>query len=103
MSSGKNKSLQKTREPYGKVTEVGQVPIALQEIKELALMAGGAGGKMPFLDQRQRLEAIGKIADSVIAVTCATPGCLSEMLDRQVMVGADDDPRPSAVKQCGAT
>lgn len=79
MNSGKKQQLQKTREPYGRVTEVGQVPVALQEIHELATRPGGRGEI--FLDQRERLEAIGKIADSIIAVTCANPGCLSQMAE----------------------
>lgn len=77
MANGKNNSRQKTREPYGKVTEVGQVPIALQEIKGLSSSPGGKGEI--FLDQRERLEAIDSIVTSIITVTCANPGCISEM------------------------
>lgn len=69
------KQQQKTREPYGKVTEVGQVPIALQEISELAgklLQAGMLSA---------RLDMIKELADSIIAVTCANPGCLSQMAE----------------------
>ena len=75
MQTGKSKSLQKTRQPYGKVTEVGQVPVALHEIKDLA----SSPSRAPFLDQRERLETIDGIVASIISVTCASPGCLSEM------------------------
>lgn len=78
MSYGKKQPSQKTREPYGKVTEVGQVPVALQEISELA-------GKGLKIDQRfepdARFEMIKEITDSIITVTCATPGCLSQMAE----------------------
>lgn len=79
MNSGKSKSSRKTREPYGKVTEVGQVPIALQEIRELAIDAQ----KIPDPESvRRRLEKIHQITDSIIAVTCANPGCLSQMAEQ---------------------
>ena len=75
MNSGRKQSLQKTREPYGKVTEVGQVPIALQEISELARKA-----KLSDWEQVEyQLNQIKQMADSIIAVTCANPGCLSQM------------------------
>lgn len=77
MSYGKKQSSQKTREPYGKVSEVGQVPIALQEISELA-------GKAKLSDWEQveyQLGQIKQMADSIIAVTCANPGCLSQMAE----------------------
>jgi len=77
MQAGKNKSSQKTREPYGKVTEVGQVPIALQEIRELARF----GQRMPEDQVRKRFGEIESIAESIIAVTCANPGCLSQMAE----------------------
>lgn len=80
MQTGKSKLSQKTRQPYGKVTEVGQVPIALQEIKELSASPPRKDG--PFLDQRQRLETIDSIIDSIISVTCANPGCISEMAEQ---------------------
>lgn len=74
-----NKPKQKTREPYGKVTEVGQVPVALQEISELA-----ADG-FKFVDRERAVEQLQKIdliARSIIAVTCANPGCLSQMAEQ---------------------
>ena len=80
MQTGKSKSSQKTRQPYGKVTEVGQVPVALQEIKELT---GGAGTwastENQVSDYIRRLDLIRDMTNSIIAVTCANPGCLSEM------------------------
>lgn len=75
------KQQQKTREPYGKVTEVGQVPIALMEISELA-------GKAKLSDWEQvefQLAQIKQMADSIIAVTCANPGCLSQMAEDSQM------------------
>ena len=76
MSYGKKQSSQKTREPYGKVTEVGQVPIALQEIKELAKMRTS-----PNVTSDYQLRTIGILVNSIITVTCATPGCLSQMAE----------------------
>lgn len=82
------KKQQKTREPYGKVTEVGQVPIALQEIRELAKANGGYPNRMQILE----------ILDSVIAVTCANPGCLSQMAEglphRELQVAASGSLTP---------
>lgn len=77
MSYGKKQSSQKTREPYGKVSEVGQVPIALQEIKELAEMRTA-----PNVTSDYQLRTIGILVNSIIAVTCANPGCLSQMAER---------------------
>lgn len=61
------------------MTEVGQVPIALQEISELA-------GRLLQVDtqfeQGGRLVMIKQLADSIIAVTCANPGCLSQMAEQ---------------------
>ena len=57
----------KTREPYGKITEVGQVPIALQEMREL----------IKAIDH----PALLRLIDSTITVTCANPGCLSQMAE----------------------
>jgi hypothetical protein len=68
MQTGKSKSSQKTRQPYGKVTEVGQVPIALQEIKELARG-----------NRSTTCQVIEELVSSIIAVTCANPGCISEI------------------------
>lgn len=65
MQTGKSKSSQKTRQPYGKVTEVGQVPIALQEMREL----------IRPIDH----PALYGLIDSIITVTCANPGCISEI------------------------
>lgn len=76
MSYGKKQSSQKTREPYGKVTEVGQVPIALQEIKELAEMRTS-----PNVTSDYQLRTIGILVNSIITVTCANPGCLSQMAE----------------------
>lgn len=82
MNFGKKQSKQKTREPYGKVSEVGQVPIALQEIKELAdplkMEKGSMAGSV-------RLRTIRDLADSIITVTCANPGCLSEMAENATL------------------
>lgn len=82
MSSGKSKSSRKTREPYERVTEVGQVPIAFQEIRELAarewqrsLERGGG---------TVACQIIADLMDSVIAVTSQNPGCLSEMAEGRV-------------------
>lgn len=69
MNGGKNKLRPKTREPYGKVTDVGQVPIALQEMRELL--------KRSDINSAEVLT----ILDSIIAVTSANPGCLSEMAE----------------------
>ena len=82
MQPGKSKSSQKAREPYGKVTEVGQVPVALQEIKEMAF----DGQRMPkesIENMWKQFELIGKLADSIITVTCANPGCLSQMAEEK--------------------
>lgn len=75
---GKNNSKQKTREPYGKVTEVGQVPVALQEIKELCERPNKPGEITP----EWRLANISVIVGSIISVTCANPGCISEMAEQ---------------------
>lgn len=82
MQVGKSKSSQKTREPYGKVTEVGQVPIALKEISELTHHARQL--KAPEIAMDALFLGLGRIQfliDSVIAVTCANPGCLSQMAE----------------------
>ena len=74
------KAKTKTREPYGKVTEVGQVPVALQEIRELSLI----GASLPNSEvaaKTTNLHCIKLIADSIIAVTCSNPGCLSQMAE----------------------
>lgn len=78
MNSGKKQQLQKTREPYGKVTEVGQVPIALQEVSELASFSPRITRP---LSPEARLVMIKTITDSIIVVTCANPGCLSQMAE----------------------
>lgn len=77
MSYGKKQQSQKTREPYGKVTSIGQVPIALQEIKELAEMRTA-----PNVTSDYQLRTIGILVNSIITVTCATPGCLSQMAEQ---------------------
>lgn len=81
MQVGKSKLSQKTREPYGKVTEVGQVPVAFQEVKELVksgltLIQNGDYG---MAVEANRTASI--VLDSIIAVTCANPGCLSQMAE----------------------
>jgi len=80
MSYGKKQSSQKTREPYGKVTEVGQVPVALQEISEIASGIKPDDGPISL---QSKARAIKNMADSIIAVTCANPGCLSQMAEDQ--------------------
>lgn len=82
MNSGKKQSSQKTRQPYERVTEVGQVPIALQEIKEMASGAGTwASHQNEISDYVRRMGVIRSLADSIITVTCANPGCLSQMAE----------------------
>ena len=85
MANGKSNSRQKTREPYGKVTEVGQVPIALQEIHELARSSKLTDSFDVIHDNLARIETM---ADSIIAVTCANPGCISEMAANSAHVTA---------------
>lgn len=79
MNSGKNKSLSKTRQPYGKVSEVGQVPVALMEVRELSEI--GLKTKN-VAEQSDCFKRILTMADSIIAVTCASPGCLSQMAEQ---------------------
>ena len=82
MSYGKKQFSQKTREPYGKVTEVGQVPVALQEISELVRDA-----RSYMVTNRTEadrlLSQLATLTDSLIPVTCANPGCLSQMAEDQ--------------------
>jgi len=78
MSYGKKQFSQKTREPYGKVTEVGQVPIALQEISEIASGIKPDDGPISL---QSKAKAIKNMADSIITVTCVNPGCLSQMAE----------------------
>lgn len=78
MDYGNDQSSQKTREPYGKVTEVGQVPIALQEIEELAQI--GLKTKN-VAEQSDCFKRIQNMAQSALSVTCANPGCLSQMVE----------------------
>jgi hypothetical protein len=81
MQTGKSKSKQKTREPYGKVTEVGQVPVALQELRERTDSALENIKYVELTKAQESLVIVRKLADSIIAVTCANPGCLSQMAE----------------------
>lgn len=83
MNSGKKQSLPKTREPYGKVTEVGQVPVALQEIEELAQI--GLKTKN-VAEQSDCFKRIQNMAQSALSVTCANPGCLSQMAEAATLI-----------------
>jgi len=85
MQAGKSKSSQKTREPYGKVTEVGQVPVALQELKELAKRAADFLSDADVKGCDKSIGQIYYLTDSIIAVTCANPGCLSQMAENENM------------------
>lgn len=78
MNSGKSKLSRKTREPYGKVTEVGQVPIALLEISEIASGINPSDGPISL---QIKAKSVKNLADSILAITCANPGCLSQMAD----------------------
>lgn len=81
MQTGKSKSKQKTREPYGRVTEVGQVPIALQEIKEINFQVCQEISRNGAVKSTTTPFVISRLIDSIIAVTCANPGCLSQMAE----------------------
>lgn len=83
MQTGKSKSKQKTRQPYAKVTEVGQVPIALQEISEIASGIKPDDGPISL---QSKAKAIKNMADSIITVTCANPGCLSQMAEDLILI-----------------
>lgn len=78
-----NKPKEKTREPYGKVTEVGQVPIALQEMAEVIKHGMYEASHGENENSKRRFEILQRINDSIITVTCANPGCLSQMADDQ--------------------
>lgn len=79
MNSGKSKSKLKVREPYGKVTEVGQIPVALQEIRELIGRPDG----------QWNVAEVKTILDSIISVTSANLGCLSDLAESPKCCGCD--------------
>jgi len=54
------------------------VPIALQEVSEIASCI--KLGDVPPLMQ-SKMSVIKNLVDSIIAVTCANPGCLSQMAE----------------------
>lgn len=67
-NSKSNLSLATSREPFGKVTELMQVPIALFEILALASEMNTQKGKQ-----------IAKLAEDVISVTLADPEALVKL------------------------
>lgn len=81
MNSGKKQQSQKTREPYGKVTEVGQVPVALQEIKEINFQMCQEISRDGVVKSTTTPFVVSRLIDSIITVTCANPGCLSQMAE----------------------
>lgn len=87
MNSGKGRSKLKVREPYGRVTDIYQVPVALHEIRELSNYPNSAIG-----DNEQSLKLLMKIRvliESIIAVTSANPGCLTNLAEWPKCYGCD--------------
>jgi len=61
------------------VTEVGQVPVAIGEI---VYLSGSVRRDEPeTYDLQSQLAAVHRLAVSIQVVTCANPGCLSQMAE----------------------